>query len=443
MKNILQAIKSCLNGLRVYVDEMMRKATESKPDWTQNDPTAPDYVKNRPFWTGDPVDTVLFEGTVVNDDAPGIELIVGQEYTVTLDGVEYVLTAWDGGDGSVALGSESVWWGNEYVDTEPPFALGVWDGGTWFYTINEGEEHTLKVVADIAEVHKIDEKYLPGQTLYDNRTMLVDFGGEYGSFIDVIDNEDGQAVFYYLTPDTFTVEELVGKRMDLIEYGERFSSLITADQIEDIKGDGTLFSLLDRIVTICNTENTVLDNVTFPYKGVYVLHTAVYGHDYAVQIYDGSYKQLDRKYLPDSLGFIERQIPIIDGTANDAKTTADDAKTTADNAPKFIDSTWNITIAPTKTTPLTVGSSCSITSDHFQSIEHYLNTLPLGSRMELSCLYVYDAAGSSASANLIVEKTSVDLFKGGFWAAAHLPSPQYFFVLLRKDSSSSDYYRYV
>ena len=28
-------------------------------DWNQNDETQPDYVKNRPFYTGDPVETVL------------------------------------------------------------------------------------------------------------------------------------------------------------------------------------------------------------------------------------------------------------------------------------------------------------------------------------------------------------------------------------------------
>ena len=36
-----------------------------QPDWNQNDDTQPDYVKNRPFYTGDPVETVLVEESVV------------------------------------------------------------------------------------------------------------------------------------------------------------------------------------------------------------------------------------------------------------------------------------------------------------------------------------------------------------------------------------------
>lgn len=32
-----------------------------QPNWNQNDATQPDYVKNRPFYTGDPVETVIIE----------------------------------------------------------------------------------------------------------------------------------------------------------------------------------------------------------------------------------------------------------------------------------------------------------------------------------------------------------------------------------------------
>ena len=33
----------------------------AQPDWNQNDETAADYIKNRPFYTGDTVETVLVE----------------------------------------------------------------------------------------------------------------------------------------------------------------------------------------------------------------------------------------------------------------------------------------------------------------------------------------------------------------------------------------------
>jgi hypothetical protein len=113
---------------------------------------------------------VLFDGTVVSDDSIEIELIIGQDYKVTLDGVDYVVTAWDDGEGNGAIGSESMWRGDEYVDTEPPFIVSIWDNVAWFYTINDGDEHALRIVADIAEVHKIDAKYLP-DTVMQNKYL--------------------------------------------------------------------------------------------------------------------------------------------------------------------------------------------------------------------------------------------------------------------------------
>ena len=67
------------------------------PDWNQNDETAADYIKNRPFYTTDPVETELVNGTFAFVAADGfyttqdinIELTVGKTYKVILDGVEY------------------------------------------------------------------------------------------------------------------------------------------------------------------------------------------------------------------------------------------------------------------------------------------------------------------------------------------------------------------
>ena len=33
-----------------------------QPDWNQNNDTAADYIKNRPFYTSDPSETVFVEG---------------------------------------------------------------------------------------------------------------------------------------------------------------------------------------------------------------------------------------------------------------------------------------------------------------------------------------------------------------------------------------------
>ena len=50
-----------------YVDDSIESGAGSsvQSDWNQNDATAADYVKNRPFYTGDPVETVLVEESTV------------------------------------------------------------------------------------------------------------------------------------------------------------------------------------------------------------------------------------------------------------------------------------------------------------------------------------------------------------------------------------------
>ena len=67
----------------------------AQPDWNQNDETAADYVKNRPFYTGDPVETVLVEestiefveqdGTYVAKFPSTFSAAVGETYKVSWD----------------------------------------------------------------------------------------------------------------------------------------------------------------------------------------------------------------------------------------------------------------------------------------------------------------------------------------------------------------------
>lgn len=74
------------------------KAKLVQPDWNQNDETAPDYVKNRPFYRMPGIVSFLDEATYhfTNDSdfytyafPTKRDLVVGQTYTINWDGVEY------------------------------------------------------------------------------------------------------------------------------------------------------------------------------------------------------------------------------------------------------------------------------------------------------------------------------------------------------------------
>lgn len=140
-----------------------------QPDWNQNDDTQPDYVKNRPFYTGDPVETeVLVEAsTVTFEDWDGIynaqvpstfEATVGETYKVYWDGAAYECTCVDVG-GLPAIGNPSIM--SAGSDTGEPFLMGVNNGEEiQILTTDTSASHTISISAMTQEIVKLDPKYI-------------------------------------------------------------------------------------------------------------------------------------------------------------------------------------------------------------------------------------------------------------------------------------------
>ena len=140
-----------------------------QPDWNQNDSTAADYVKNRPFYTGDPVETVLveestvsfhdspsgFQGTVLTTFSP----TVGETYKVSWDGAAYECTCVFL-HGTPAIGNASILGFGS--DTGEPFLIGVDNGNKiQIITADTSSSHTISISGYIESVVKINPKYLP------------------------------------------------------------------------------------------------------------------------------------------------------------------------------------------------------------------------------------------------------------------------------------------
>lgn len=154
-----------------------------QPDWNQNDETQPDYVKNRPFYTGDPVETVLLEKTTpefANTDVEnlyGVSIPIdfsverGQTYKVFWDGTVYECVCINF--------SESLYLGNMHIITAAGIGIGFPDTGEPFlmsfqnqgdsialfvYTQDTSATHTISISGFVAPITKIDEKYLSKYT---------------------------------------------------------------------------------------------------------------------------------------------------------------------------------------------------------------------------------------------------------------------------------------
>ena len=136
-----------------------------QPDWNQNDETQPDYVKNRPFYTGNPVETVLVEErTVAFEDGicdfqSTFEATAGETYKVSWDGTVYECTCVNLND-FLVIGNLSIIGAGS--DTGEPFCILVFNGqGIEIDTADASASHTLSISGFAQEVVKIDEKYLP------------------------------------------------------------------------------------------------------------------------------------------------------------------------------------------------------------------------------------------------------------------------------------------
>ena len=140
----------------------------AQPDWNQNDDTQPDYVKNRPFYAEDPVETVLLEEQVVTftdgcSDA-SFDFKASPEdinrIKVTWDGTEYIcipqirVTA-------IKFGNKFIDSGEYEEDTGEPF---YYDGSD-FYTESVGDSHQIKVSKISNKVIKIDPHYIPNSNI--------------------------------------------------------------------------------------------------------------------------------------------------------------------------------------------------------------------------------------------------------------------------------------
>ena len=162
---ILTPIVTSVNGQTGDVD--------ARPDWNQNDSTAADYVKNRPFYTGDPVETVLAEESTVSfsfSESDGVYLAqnptafsatVGEIYKVYWDGSAYECTCVATRESTLLfIGNLSIM--GMGSDTGEPFIIGVFNGeGINIATTDTSASHTISISGFVQEVVKIDEKYLP------------------------------------------------------------------------------------------------------------------------------------------------------------------------------------------------------------------------------------------------------------------------------------------
>ena len=167
-------------------------ASQAQSDWNQNDSTAADYVKNRPFYTDDPLETEIFDVVALMDagayqwhidngtvncgfdlghslffDTP---LVVGDKYKIQYNGANYECIAIDETDGSVILTDNIDIFGTgefefavicaPYILTDPSDTSGKWIILAAGFRNTETPPTELKVISQKTKIVKINPKYI-------------------------------------------------------------------------------------------------------------------------------------------------------------------------------------------------------------------------------------------------------------------------------------------
>ena len=190
------------------VDEKSRTNT---PDWNQNDPTSMTYVQNRPFYTTDPVETELVNGTFTFENMGGIygtmiselpsDISLNSEMRIVFDNIQYN-TAFKVSMDIVYAGNGALindFYGTDlFNDTGEPFVILYAAPNEVMIAANNTEtEHIISItLIDITHI-QLPEKYIsykPGKKT--EGTVYTTEDGEVTAGIgaEIFNNEINKAI---------------------------------------------------------------------------------------------------------------------------------------------------------------------------------------------------------------------------------------------------------
>ena len=327
MGNLADLTTEDKSSLVAAINEARQTGGGVQSDWNQNDETAPDYVKNRPFYTGDPVETVLLEETTATFAAEEDGLYgaiisadfspeIGTTYKVSWDGTVYSCVCYE------LSGLPAI--GNQYIitstsDTGEPFIAGVNSNNRtlMIYTQDTSASHTISISGTAVPVVKIDPKYIrdmyytgdPVETvLVEESTVTFSFSENSGVYMGRL-----KSTFSATVGETYKVYwDGAAYECACVNFNNRpfIGNLSIAGAGSDSGEPFCMIVLNGGGIKIATADTSASHTVSISATAVPVV-------------------KIDEKYLPDS---IISDISTAQSTANDAQSTANDALNTANTA---------------------------------------------------------------------------------------------------------------
>ena len=172
------------NHLKTFYNALIQKMKGFRGNWEQNDDTADDYIKNRPFYSEGIKETEFFKKSSIDLNDYSKEqiltklLIEGQTYQVTWNNKTYSCIAYnDGWDdiciGNLQIAEDVLNWGfeNRPISSNEPFFISSYDDDNSVWSVvatKDADNHTLEIVIVEEVVHKLDKKFIDMPDLPDN-----------------------------------------------------------------------------------------------------------------------------------------------------------------------------------------------------------------------------------------------------------------------------------
>ena len=325
-KNIIFNIKTPQNSVQ--------------PDWNQNDATQPDYVKNRPFYTGDTTETVLVEErTIAFEDNHGIyisefpstvEVTAGETYKVSWDGTIYECTCVNYND-LLVIGNLSIV--GEGADSGEPFIMVAVNGrGITVGTADTASSHTISISGRTTQIVKIDPKYLFQPDWNQNDETAPDYVKNrpfYTGYTEEKTLIKESTVMFKANGDRYrgslrsTFTPIVGETYKVSWDGTAYESVCLNAQ------GGIGIGNLSIVGVGSNTGEPFLIEVGNQIY-IYTLDTAS-SHVISISGRTTQVVKIDEKYLPDTVA-TKSYVDVVESTANNAQSTANNAQSTANSA---------------------------------------------------------------------------------------------------------------
>lgn len=152
------------------------------PNWNENDPTKPGYIKNRPFYTD--IIEKTFESSADNSyiEFNGVPFKAGDSVDITVDGETFTLIAQADADQEFPEIIYGAYIGDSYDDIESGSGQYGWQ---YYYSYGEGNVSSILSLENhifiykTAEDHKLDMKYSPVKLKKEYRGVEITIGTLY------------------------------------------------------------------------------------------------------------------------------------------------------------------------------------------------------------------------------------------------------------------------